>query len=81
MAFTPKFLDSLTPKGKPYRLMEGKQLPGFGVQVSPGGKVTFIYLYRTPTENKQRVMTLGGYYGTGRDGLARDGGLSLSVLV
>lgn len=77
MAFSPKFLDSIQPKAKPYREFEGTQRPGFGVQVSPGGKVTFIYLYREPVANKQRVMKLGSYYGTGRDGLARDGGLTL----
>ena len=60
MAFTIKLLDSLTPKEKPYRQFEGKQRAGFGVQVSSGGKITFIFLYREPIANKQRVMTLGG---------------------
>lgn len=77
MAFTIKLLDSLTPKEKPYRQFEGKQRAGFGVQVSSGGKVTFIYLYREPIANKQRVMTLGSYYGVDRDGQAKNGGLSL----
>ncbi|EIJ34693.1 tyrosine-type recombinase/integrase [Thiothrix nivea] len=77
MAFTIKLLDSLTPQAKPYRKFEGGQRPGFGMQVSPGGKVTFIYLYREPVANKQRVMTLGGYYGVDRDGQARNGGLTL----
>ena len=77
MAFTIKLLDSLTPQAKPYRKFEGKQRAGFGVQVSSGGKITFIYLYREPIASKQRVMTLGGYYGVDRDGQAKNGGLSL----
>ncbi|MDQ5770666.1 tyrosine-type recombinase/integrase [Thiothrix subterranea] len=77
MAFTIKLLDSLTPQAKPYRKFEGKQRAGFGVQVSSGGKITFIFLYREPIANKQRVMTLGGYYGVDRDGQAKNGGLSL----
>ena len=77
MAFTIKLLDSLTPQAKPYRKFEGKQRVGFGVQVSSGGKITFIYLYREPIASKQRVMTLGGYYGVDRDGQAKNGGLSL----
>lgn len=77
MAFTIKLLDSLTPKDKPYRKLEGKQRAGFGVQVSSGGKITFIFLYREPIDKKQRVMTLGSYYGVDRDGQAKNGGLTL----
>ncbi len=77
MTFTIKFLDSLTPQAKPYRKFEGSQRPGFGVQVSSGGKITFIYLYREPIANKQRVMTLGSYYGVERDSQAKSGGLTL----
>ncbi len=77
MAFTVKFLDSLQPKDKPYRVFEGRTHPGFGVQVSSGGGVAFIYLYRNPETDKQRIMKLGAYYGVGRDGAAQKGGLNL----
>lgn len=77
MAFTTKHLDSLKPKAKPYREFEGGQRPGFGVQVSSGGKITFIYFYREPVANKQRVMTLGSYCGIDRHGDAKYGGITL----
>ena len=77
MSFSIKFLEALQPKAKPYRELEGSSRPGFGVQVSTGGKITFIYLYRTPEEGKQRVMSLGSYYGVDREGKAKNGGLSL----
>lgn len=77
MVFTVKFLDALQPKNKPYREFEGKARAGFGVQVSSGGKVSFIYLYRSPQGAKQRIMTLGAYMGMGRDGKAKAGGISL----
>ncbi len=75
--FTVKFLDALQPKNKPYRVFEGKARAGFGVQISSGGKVSFIYLYRHPHDGKQRVMTLGAYMGMGRDGQAKAGGTTL----
>lgn len=77
MAFAIKHLDALKPKDKPYRELEGKARAGFGVQVSTGGKVTFIYLYRSPEDNRQRVMNLGAYCGVDRDSNAKNGGLTL----
>lgn len=77
MPFTIKFLDTLKPREKPYREFEGEARAGFGVQVSSGGKISFIYLYRRPQDKKQSVMTLGAYLGIGRDGKAKDGGITL----
>lgn len=60
-AFSNKFLEGLTPKKYPYRVYERGISSGFGVQIAAGGKKSFVYLYRAPDNNKQRVMTLGEY--------------------
>lgn len=78
MTFTVKSLDALKPKTKPYRVSDDATRPGLSVQVSTGGKVTFIFLYRPPADRKrQRVMSLGTWLGMGKDGNARPGGISI----
>lgn len=79
MAFTPATLNALKPKTKPYRLSDDRTRPGLSVQVSTGGKITFIFLYRPPDDSKrQRVMSLGTWLGMKKDGTAKDGGISIA---
>ena len=57
--FTNTQIKNLKPKAKPYRLYEKSADPGFHVQVSTGGKVTFGVAYTI--NSKKRFYNLGTY--------------------
>lgn len=55
---TAKLLKSLKPKDKAYRVSDGNRT-GFGVQVCPGGTLTFFLQYRY--QGKRRYIRLGRF--------------------
>lgn len=56
MKFTDKYISSLKPKEKDYRVREGH---GFAIRVLPSGVKRFEFIYTT--EGKRRIMHLGNY--------------------
>ncbi len=58
--FTDKYIKTLTPKAKPYRVFEKGADKGFGIQVVSNKKSFFIQ-YKSPVTKKRRFMRLGGY--------------------
>ena len=47
-------------QAKPGQFVWDCQIPGFGVRVTPGGKKSFIFQYRTQTLEQGRI-TIAGY--------------------
>jgi integrase len=62
--FTVKYLDSLKPKDKQYRVVEGR---GFALRVLPSGTKSFSY--RFTLDGKKQELSLGVYTGD-KDNLA-----------
>lgn len=56
MKFTDKYIASLKPQDKDFRVREGH---GFAVRVLPSGVKRFEFIYTT--EGKRRIMHLGNY--------------------
>ena len=56
MKFTDKYIASLKPKEKDYRVREGH---GFAIRVLPSGVKRFEYIYSV--EGKRRILHLGNY--------------------
>jgi integrase len=56
MKFTDKYISSLKPKEKDYRVREGH---GFAVRVLPSGVKRFEFIYTS--NSKRRIMHLGNY--------------------
>ncbi|KZK96596.1 putative prophage CPS-53 integrase [Pseudovibrio sp. Ad5] len=56
---TKRTVDAAKPTAKKYFVWDGK-LSGFGLQVAPTGRKTFIVQYRT-LEGRSRRLTLGKY--------------------
>jgi len=56
MKFTDKFISSLKPKEKDYRVREGH---GFAIRVLPSGVKRFEFIYTV--SGKRRIMHLGNY--------------------
>ena len=52
---TKRFLDSLKADGK-LRVIRDKELTGFGVQVTPKGKISFCVTYQVGAKSKRRVI-------------------------
>ena len=52
---TNRFLDSIRGNGK-LRIIGDEQLPGFGVQVTPAGRISFCVTYRIAGKQKRRVI-------------------------
>src|ERR1039457_1206657 len=59
MKFTDRYLQSLKPKEKDYRVREGH---GFAVRVLPSGVKRFEYIYTI--NGKRRILHLGNYPAT-----------------
>lgn len=57
--FTDRKLRALKPRATAYRVYEGSSDPGFGVQVTPKGVVSFFQQYSW--HGKRRFLTLGAY--------------------
>lgn len=54
--FSDKYLASLKPKDKPYKIREAK---GFSVEVLPSGTKTFLFIYEV--QGKRKQLKLGTY--------------------
>lgn len=52
---TKRFLDAIKADGK-LRIIADDQLPGFGVQVTPNGRISFCVTYRIAGKQKRRVI-------------------------
>ncbi len=58
MKFTDKAIQAYKPKAQQYEVWEGSRV-GFGLRVSPGGRKSWVYVYRF--QGKARRLTLGAY--------------------
>ncbi len=52
---TKRFLDAVKPDGK-LRIIRDDELTGFGVQVTPAGRISFCVTYMVGTKSKRRVI-------------------------
>lgn len=52
---TKRLLDAVKPDGK-LRIIRDDDLTGFGVQVTPAGKISFCITYTTGTKSRRRVI-------------------------
>lgn len=52
---TKRYLDAIKGDGK-LRIVSDDQLPGFGVQITPAGRISFCITYRFAGKQKRRVI-------------------------